>query len=218
MFIYRDIAIYNTILTRQLAFTQLQACIRGLAKLKFLTGLACHIAEAIGRAEAVHVRAQLGELVANVELLKGLVRAGAAEVLEAKAACAPPLSVSATLWVLIPKTQLQVVQTIRELSGGGLILTPTESDFASPDIAHHLDKYLQGKNIAARDRVRLFRLAWDMVGSPFGSRQYQYEWFYAGDPYFTRGRFYNLPVVNEYKGIVTRMLERGKGSSRAKEG
>jgi 4-hydroxyphenylacetate 3-monooxygenase oxygenase component len=210
VFVYRDIEIYNSIMSRSLGYTQLQACIRGFAKLKFLTGLACHIAETIGRSEALHVKAQLGELVANVELVKGLVRAGAAEVAEAKAAMAPPLAISATLWVMIPKAQMQVNQAIRELSGGGLILTPGESDFANPAIARYLESYMRAKNSSARDRVRLFKLAWDIVGTEFGSRQNQYEWFYAGDPYFTRSRFYGLPTVNEYKQIVSRLLERGE--------
>jgi 4-hydroxyphenylacetate 3-monooxygenase oxygenase component len=208
MFIYRDIEIYNTITTRRLGYTQLQACIRGLAKLKLLAGLACHVAEAIGRNEAVHVRAQLGELVANVELVSGLVRAGAQEVAQAKADLTPPRAVSATLWVLIPQAQVRAIQVIRELSGSGLILTPTEDDFANPEIATYLEKYLRGKQLAARDRVQLFKLAWDLIGEPFGSRQFQYEWFYAGDPYFTRGRFYSLPIVQEYKEIVTRLLHR----------
>jgi len=208
IFIYRDIDIYNTITMRRLGYTQLQACIRGLAKLKFLAGLACHIAEAIGRADAVHVRAQLGELVANVELVNGLVHFGVQEVFAAKTELIPPRAISATLWVLIPQSQVRAIQLIRELSGSGLIMTPTGDDFANPEIASYLEKYLRGKNLAARDRVQLFKLAWDLVGEPFGSRQLQYEWFYAGDPYFTRGRFYNLPVVQEYKEIVTRLLNR----------
>jgi len=206
MFIYRDIEIYNSLTTRHLAYTQLQACIRGLAKLKFLAGLACHIAEAIGRSDALHVRAQLGELVANVELVSGLVRAGVPEVAASKVELSPPLAISATLWVLIPQSQVRAIQLIRELAGSGLILTPTGKDFDNPEIAVHLEKYLRAKNLSARDRVRLFKLAWDMIGEPFGSRQLQYEWFYAGDPYFTRARFYGLPVVKEYKESVTRLL------------
>ncbi len=210
MFIYRDIEIYNSIMMKRLGYTQLQACIRGFAKLKFLTGLACHIGEAIGRTEALHVRAQIGELVAKVELIHGLVRFGAQEVAESKAAAVPPPAISATLWVLIPQTQLQAIQLIRELSGSGLILTPTANDFANPEIAAYLDKYLRSKTLSARDRVQLFKLAWDMIGEPFGSRQLQYEWFYAGDPYYTRSRFYGLPMVQDYKDIVTRLLHRGK--------
>jgi hypothetical protein len=35
----------------------------------------------------------------------------------------------------------------------------------------------------------------------------QYEWFYAGDPYFTRQRFYRSPMAKEYKDIVNRLLK-----------
>jgi hypothetical protein len=45
-----------------------------------------------------------------------------------------------------------------------------------------------------------------MIGEPCGSRQFQYEWFYAGDPYFTRARFYGSPVVKGFKSMVTRLL------------
>jgi 4-hydroxyphenylacetate 3-monooxygenase oxygenase component len=209
MFIYRDVAIFNSILVRRPGYAQLQACIRGLAKLKLLAGLACHIAEAIGRTEAVHVQAQLGELIANVELVGGLVRAGAQEVaaaMHAQAAHRTHRSIAATLWVQIPQCQMRAVQVIRELSGSGLIMTPGEKDFANPEIAAYLEKYLRGKNSTARDRVQLFKLAWDMIGEQFGSRQLQYEWFYSGDPYFTRQRFYRSPMAAEYKDIVTRLL------------
>ncbi len=60
----------------------------------------------------------------------------------------------------------------------------------------------------AKRRVQLFKLAWDMIGDQFGGRQLQYEWFYAGDPYFTRSRFYRSPVVGEMKGLVDRVLDR----------
>jgi aromatic ring hydroxylase len=95
---------------------------------------------------------------------------------------------------------------IREVGGSGLIMTPTERDFANPEIAPYVERYLQGKGVDARRRVELFKLAWDMIGEQFGGRQLQYEWFYAGDPYFTRSRFYASPVVQEYKALVDRML------------
>lgn len=210
MFIYRDIAIFNSILLRRPGYAQLQGVIRGQAKLKFLAGLACHIAETIGRTDAIHVQAQLGELIANVELVNGLVRAAAQEVSAARRDLLAHRSLAATLWVLIPQCQVRAIQVIRELSGSGLIMTPSEKDFANPEIAGYLDKYLRGKDVAARDRVRLFKLAWDMIGEQFGSRQLQYEWFYSGDPYFTRQRFYRSPVAQEYKDIVTRLLNSRK--------
>ena len=32
------------------------------------------------------------------------------------------------------------------------------------------------------DRVKLFKLAWDLAGEGFGQRLVQYERYYAGDP------------------------------------
>jgi anthranilate 3-monooxygenase (FAD)/4-hydroxyphenylacetate 3-monooxygenase len=86
-------------------------------------------------------------------------------------------------------------------------MTPTETDFANAEIAGYLEKYLRGKSASAIDRVQLFKLAWDLIGEPFGARQLQYERFYAGDPYFTRQRFFQSPVAAEYKEIVTRLLQ-----------
>jgi anthranilate 3-monooxygenase (FAD) / 4-hydroxyphenylacetate 3-monooxygenase len=135
------------------------------------------------------------------------VRAGAQEVVLGATKSMPHRSLAATLWVLIPQAQMRAAEVIRQLSGSGLILTPTEKDFANPEIAAYLDKYLRGKDTTARDRVQLFKLAWDMIGEPFGSRQLQYEWFYSGDPIFTRQRFYRSPISREFKAMVTRLLK-----------
>src|SRR5260370_19272774 len=59
----------------------LQAVIRGTVKLGFLTGLACLVAQAIGRTEMPRYQEMLGELVGSVELAEGLVTASAHEVL-----------------------------------------------------------------------------------------------------------------------------------------
>ncbi|MGH7985628.1 MAG: 4-hydroxyphenylacetate 3-hydroxylase family protein [Candidatus Binataceae bacterium] len=207
-FIKGDIEIFNGILARTPGYAQLQGSIRGMVKLRFLAGLACQLAETIGRNELLHVQAQLGELVANAELAAGLVRAAAEEIVAGATRSLPHRTLAATLWVLIPQAQMRAAEVIRQLSGSGLIMTPTEKDFANPEIAGYLEKYLRGKNVTARDRVQLFKLAWDMIGEPFGGRQLQYEWFYAGDPYFTRSVFYRSPISKQYKSMVTRLLKR----------
>ncbi|MBI3796993.1 MAG: 4-hydroxyphenylacetate 3-hydroxylase [Deltaproteobacteria bacterium] len=205
VFINGDIEASNYMLGRAPGYTLLQAVIRGTVKLRFMAGLACHVAEAIGRTTAPHVQAQLGEVVANVELANGLIQASAQEVAASRRDSLRALA--ATLWVFIPQAQMRAAEVIRQLSGSGLIMTPTEQDFRNPEIAPYLEKYLQGKELDARARVQLFKLAWDMLGEQFGSRQLQYEWFYAGDPLFTRARFYHSPSVAQYKSMVDRLLQ-----------
>jgi 4-hydroxyphenylacetate 3-monooxygenase oxygenase component len=208
VFINGDIEASNSFLVHGPGYALLQATIRGVVKLRFLTGLACHVAEAIGRTAAPHVEAQLGELVAKVELGNGLLRASAQDVVAARREGMSLRALAAALWVFIPEAQMRAAEVIRQLSGSGLILTPTEQDFHNPEIAPYLEKYLQGKNVGARQRVQLFKLAWDLLGEQFGGRQLQYEWFYAGDPIFTRSRFYHSPAVNTYKAMVDRLLEK----------
>ena len=41
---------------------------------------------------------------------------------------------------------------------------------------------MQSKNMEGFERVQLFRLAWDMTLSSFGSRQTHYEYYFFGDP------------------------------------
>ena len=60
---------------------------------------------------------------------------------------------------------------------------------------------------APEDRVRFLKLAWDAVGSEFGSRHTQYEMFYAGAPFVTCGhsfRTYDWPAAD---ALVQRILE-----------
>jgi catechol-2,3-dioxygenase len=66
------------------------------------------------------------------------------------------------------------------------MITPSEADFSGP-LGGDIEQYLATDNSSARDRVRLFRLAWDVAGSSFGSRQVLYERFFASDP-LTRAR------------------------------
>ena len=42
--------------------------------------------------------------------------------------------------------------------------------------------------MGAKERVRLFKLAWDLIGTQFGSRQTLYERYFNGDPVQLRMR------------------------------
>ncbi|MFP3443192.1 4-hydroxyphenylacetate 3-hydroxylase C-terminal domain-containing protein, partial [Pantoea sp. SIMBA_133] len=62
----------------------------------------------------------------------------------------------------------RLIEIIQLLGASGLISIPTEKDFNS-GIQEDLAKYLQGVNINAKERVQLFRMAWDFGMSAFGS-------------------------------------------------
>jgi 4-hydroxyphenylacetate 3-monooxygenase len=83
----------------------------------------------------------------------------------------------------------RMTEILQLLGSSSFMITPSETDFQSP-IAGDIEQYLATDTAAARDRVKLFRLAWDIAGSAFGSRQVLYERFFASDP-LTRARALN---------------------------
>ena len=80
-----------------------------------MVGLACHVAEAIGRTAAPHVQAQLGEFIAKVELANGLLRASAQDVVAGRRDGTSLRALAATLWVFIPEAQMRAAEVIRHL-------------------------------------------------------------------------------------------------------
>src|SRR3984893_19587012 len=68
----------------------------------------------------------------------------------------------------------RMIEILQLLGSSSFLLTPSEADFEGP-LAPAIEQYLATDNTAARDRVKLFRLAWDAAGSAFGSRQVLYQ-------------------------------------------
>ena len=85
--------------------------------------------------------------------------------------------------------QDRMAEILELLGSSSFMIVPSEADFQSP-LAPHIEQYLATDTAGARDRVKLFRLAWDIAGSAFGSRQVLYERFFASDP-LTRARALN---------------------------
>ena len=61
-----------------------------------------------------------------------------------------------------------------------MLALPAEVDFDGP-LATEIDQYLDTDTATAKERVRLFHLAWDLAASSFGSRQVIYERYFQGD-------------------------------------
>ncbi len=99
-----------------------------------------------------------------------------------------------------------------------MVLQMSEEDFEG-EAAPYVEKYMQGKNLPAREKVRLFRLAWDMVLSGFGARQALYERFFFGDPVRMRPAFYDAydkePSKEKIQGFLKRSEEATTGAKRA---
>ena len=102
--------------------------------------------------------------------------------------CPVPLQIELTR-NLFMTAYPRMAEILELLGSSSFMIVPSEADFQSP-LAPHIEQYLATDTAGARDRVKLFRLAWDIAGSAFGSRQVLYERFFASDP-LTRARALN---------------------------
>ena len=85
----------------------------------------------------------------------------------------------------------RMLEIIRELAGSAMISLPSSwEDFANPEVAHDIERYMRSASSDARSRIALMRLIWDFMGSEFGSRHQQYEKFYGGASFLVKQNVY----------------------------
>ena len=169
-----------------------QAQIRLWTKLDFLVGIAKAVAEMNGSIKAPPVQGLLGDLATYATTIRSLVLAQESNAVEDENGIFWPgveevHSCSALQIEVYPR----MVAMIRELCGGGLIQLPSSrDDYLNPDMALDIEKYIQSPGFPSRERVKLLKLAWDILGSEYAGRQWQYELFYAGAPHLVKNRVF----------------------------
>jgi 4-hydroxyphenylacetate 3-monooxygenase len=173
--------------THSSAHSAHQGAAKNLAKCELVLGVALLMTQALGNAHLPHTEERIGELMLYTQLTRAAMRAAEAEARldEWGVMCPDPLLVESTR-NLFMTAYPRMVEILQLLGSSSFLLTPSAADFKSP-LARDIEQYLATDTIAARDRVKLFRLAWDIAGSAFGSRQVLYERFFASDP-LTRAR------------------------------
>ena len=184
-----------------------QCQIRLMVKLRFLLGLARKIAETNGIVNFPQVRETLGQLAAETAMVEGMVLGMEAGGWHYGKYFVPNKKLLYSAMVLTQQLYPKFVTTLRELSGGGMIMLPSSvDDFANPEMAAHIEQTQRSPVTDSVGRVKLFKLAWDAVGSEFGSRHLQYEMFYAGANMVTRGHAFRTYDWDRAVGMVDGLM------------
>jgi 4-hydroxyphenylacetate 3-monooxygenase len=209
VFVHNDIematAQWHSIPTH--VYQNYQCQIRLVVKVRFLLGLARKIAETNGIIGFPPIRETLGQMAAEASMVEGLV-----ESMEISGSMYGKYYVpnSQRLYaanVLTQQLYPKLIHTLRELAGGGMIMLPSSvSDFSNPEIAGYISKTQRSPATDSVGRVKLFKLAWDAVGSEFGSRHLQYEMFYSGANMVTRGHSFRAYEWEKATGMVDRLM------------
>lgn len=156
-----------------------QTAIRAMVKLEFAYDLCSSIAKVTNSLSHPETAEKLGEIHAYLSLTRSVIHAAEDRAHDWGAGAVFPHRDLAVLRCVMPGWMSRVNEIIRAIGSHNLLCTPSLELFDNPEIGDKLRKYLPGSNgMAAEDRARIMRMAWDFAGSALGSRVELYEMFY----------------------------------------
>jgi len=185
-----------------------QSNARYWSKMRLILGLCSKIAYASGVDQVPAVKETLGSLAAQEAAIAGMVNGqiNAWENWPDGYACFNRRIVYAALdWCT--QNYSRFVDELRTLCGGSVFQMPADiSVMDDPNLAHQFETYWQTPQCGAKGRMKLFKLAWDLIGSEFGGRHQQYEKFYAGASFIIRNHSYRETDWTEFNGVVEELM------------
>jgi aromatic ring hydroxylase len=161
----------------------LQSGTRLAVKMDFLCGLFVRGIKANGTDEFRGVQAKLGELVGWRNLIWALTAALCHEPMEGPGGSVVPKIEYATLIRLFGTMAVPQARALfaEILAGAPLMVPSSNRDLQSAELRPLIDRFYRGSTGDAHDRIKLFKLIWDAVGTEFGSRHEWYEINYGGN-------------------------------------
>ncbi|WP_102158823.1 4-hydroxyphenylacetate 3-hydroxylase family protein [Zhihengliuella halotolerans] len=168
-----------------------QAQTRLTVKLQFIAAVARKVTQVNGTERIPGVQEKLGELAALVSSVESaLIAAQHTAEPSADGMMVPGKRALYGVMGLQSETYPRVIAILRDLVGGGVLQMPSGvADMRSETTAADVERYVTSPGVSSEERIKLFRLAWDIIGSEFAGRHQQYELFYAGAPFVVKGAY-----------------------------
>jgi 4-hydroxyphenylacetate 3-monooxygenase len=217
VFIHRDPEMCNGLHNRTgvMPHTMHQFSTKNLAKSEFMMGLGFAIAKATNIDQHLHVQNMLTELIQFTEFCRACLRASEMDAQPNPQGVMTPAAMPLwTVRMMFPKMFVRACEIVQLLGAGGLVAVPSFAETAGP-VWPDVERYFQAANLGSRERIKLFRLAFDAAVSSFSGRQQLYERYYSGDPVRLASTLYSLYDRDSYMERVWGMLDRVERGSEA---
>jgi aromatic ring hydroxylase len=165
------------------------------------------IANTIGVVRFDHIQEKLGQIWNMCELTRSaIVAAEAGSSLDEGGVWYPDDRSFLALRGEMPKWLPRANELLQLIGGGGYMCTPSLADFDGP-LRPLIDRFYQAAGADAERRVRLFRLAWDFLGSDLGGRGELYERFYLSDSWRMTALAYSIADKSFAESLVEQFLQ-----------
>ncbi|WP_085523784.1 4-hydroxyphenylacetate 3-monooxygenase, oxygenase component [Tuberibacillus sp. Marseille-P3662] len=194
VFIHGDIDVNNRLYHDSSYFPHVthQVVCKNVVKLEFILGVAQAMIDSIHVGEYQHIHEKVSEIIVALEAMKGFIYSSEAQAeLNSYGIMTPNIKPLRAATKYFPTVYPRMRDIIQNIGASGLVSIPGEADFNHEQISDDLNHYLQTSEDSGEDKVRLFRLAWDLSMSAFGSRQSLYERYFFGDPVKTATILYH---------------------------
>ena len=186
---------------------------RRIVKTEFILGVAQMLVNTINIGEYQHIHEKITEVISGLETLKALLLTSEVNAkLDKWGTMVPQSQPLYTAILMYTNLYPRYCEILQQIGASGLVSIPSEMDFLS-DIRSDLETYLQAANANANDRVKLFRLAWDISMSAFGTRQSLYERYFFGDPIKMASDIYRNYDKEQSISLVKTFLKNNSESS-----
>jgi 4-hydroxyphenylacetate 3-monooxygenase len=210
VFVHRDIGLVNAQFyeTGAHVLANFQALVRFVVKMEFASGLAIQLADAHGITAIPPVQAQLGgDIAAFCAALEAIVLAA-----ETNTVRSGPLELPSPKFVnagvsLQRRWVVDFMRALREIAGGGFIAMPSAESFEAAETAEDVGRYYQSATLPARERIKLLKVMWDLVGTEFAGRQLQYEMFASAAQHIADRQVYRSYDWETGRQHVRRLLD-----------
>jgi len=209
LFVYRDTDVCRQQFheTHGHSYQNYQAQIRLSVKIKFLAGLARRLTEAIGTTKIPAVSEKLGYMAAQAGMVEAMLSGMEASGSKSGDYWVPNKHFMYSAQVLTQDLYPLFINSIRDLSGGALIMLPSSiEDFKDPMLKKIIHTTQRAAAMEPEEKVKFLKACWDAIGSEFGSRHQQYEMFYAGARFVTAAHSFRTYDWNSAVGMVENLL------------
>jgi paerucumarin biosynthesis protein PvcC len=161
----------------------LQSASRLAVKLDFVSGLFARAIEANGTDTFRGVQAAMGEILSWRNLIWSMTAAMCLDPENAPGgAVVPKQEYAYTLRVFGSQAWPAVRYLFEKNLAVSLLMTPSSyKDLQNEDLQPLIEKYYRGSSSTAVERIKLFKLIWDAIGTEFGARHELYEINYSGN-------------------------------------
>jgi 4-hydroxyphenylacetate 3-monooxygenase len=185
-----------------------QSNVRFRSKMELIVGLASKIAQASGASEVPAVREVLGRFAALEAALGGMIAGqiqDAEDWPEGFKTFNRRYMYAALNWCT--ESHSQIIDALRELCGGGIFQMPADiTVMHDPVLRQQFETYWQTPQLGAVERMKLYKLAWDLIGSEFAGRHQQYEKFYAGASFIVRNHSFREAPWAQFHKVVDDLM------------